>query len=69
MFLGGLPGSNWVFPGKKIEGYCRENETISESIPSVKKLSQSDSLKLAIPPLRGCPGPTMMFFTEYEIIQ
>jgi hypothetical protein len=50
---GAFPSSYCVLPGKKIPGYCSENEIMEARCPDSIKFLQSAVLKLAIPPLRG----------------
>ncbi len=65
---GAFPPSNCVLPGKKIPGYCRENEMMEAVWPACMKLLQSAVLKLAIPPRRGWAGPIQMMFNTYRFM-
>jgi hypothetical protein len=62
MSFGPIPISNWVFPGNKKPGYCKEKEITFVSIPATIIALHKASLKLAIPPLNGKAGPTMIAF-------
>jgi len=59
----GVPGSICDFPGKSIEGYCLEKETMRTSC-FFDKYHPSMTFNCAIAPRRGNAGPTITIFNE-----
>ncbi len=61
---GAVSSVNWVLPGNKNPGYCREKEKITTSWPAACKASARRSEEAAMPPRSGCAGEIKTIFVD-----